>query len=578
MKFKLLLLFIVIAVCNEAFADSIVERRVQPRQSAIQSSNMVFSDSALRQNDNIYNKAVNELQKKISDDPNNYILYVSLIDLYIKTKQNDKAFEELVFLNNLAKKNKLDSAVLKSVSELVHSLENGSRYYKNNDILINIAMMNLILQEYSKAENCLINAPNSKLFTPAYKELFDTSANYRAAIALADKILLRNPSDVKLRKLKTNYLLQLNNKEEARKELTALVSIVPQDLDVKYDLYNLLVEQNKQEKDILKVIYPGKNTDYEKAYSELAEVLLKHNDIQSAKMFADKLIEKYPDNVNGYIMLSEIYRREGNLKDSYDVLRVVRDKADDNESVSKYNVLLAKLSDEPVKEADSLMNNGLYSQALTVLESANPENLYVILGMARANYFLNKKQKTFELLNKAMTLYPENSDVFYYFAYIFYKENDIESSRNYLSKALKITPGHKYSLQLEDALNKADSDKLVNQIISSFESQNYTEAMRLIDEALKINKKDSLLYYYKGLTYIAQNNYSASTAPLYKAVDLDKNNIPAYFYLGLAFDNLSEYENALSYYKKFINLLPKDDYGESEKLKYAQSRIEKLSK
>ena len=102
--------------------------------------------------------------------------------------------------------------------------------------------------------------------------------------------------------------------------------------------------------------------------------------------------------------------------------------------------------------------------------------------------------------------------------------------------------------------------------------------MRLINEALKINKKDSGLYYYQGLTYIAMNNYAAATAPLYKAIELDKNNNLAYFYLGLAFDNLSEPDNALAYYRKFIELLPKDDYGESEKLNYAKSRIEKLSK
>ena len=74
------------------------------------------------------------------------------------------------------------------------------------------------------------------------------------------------------------------------------------------------------------------------------------------------------------------------------------------------------------------------------------------------------------------------------------------------------------------------------------------------------------------------NNYASATAPLYKSIDLDKTNTLAYFYLALSFDNLSEPENALSYYQKFIQLLPKDELGESEKLNYAKARIEKLSK
>ena len=290
------------------------------------------------------------------------------------------------------------------------------------------------------------------------------------------------------------------------------------------------------------------------------------------------IAQKYPQNSDGYILLTEISLKEGNLKEAYETLKLCRDKVDSNEAVAKYNVLLAKLSDEPIKEADSLMNNGLYSEALNVLQAASQENLYVILGQARANYFLDNKQLAYEYLNKAMSLYPNNADVFYYFAYILYSDGDIESSRKYLDQAFKVNPEHGYSLKLLDVINNADSKKYYNQIISSFESQNYSETMRLINEAISINPKDFALYYYQGLTYIALNNYAAATAPLYKALELDNTNIIAYFYLGLAFDNLSEPENALVYYKKFIELFPADNLGENEKLNYAKTRIEKLSK
>lgn len=576
MKFKVLGLFVLFFFGCSSFSDTGIERRIKPSRSAIQSTNMVFSNSAIKENYGTYNSAIVELQNRLEKTPNDYIIYTSLIDLYIKTKQYDKAYEELVFMNNLAKKNKLNSSVLNALSDVYKNHSTTGRYYRTSDIPVILAMMNLILQNNSQAESYLMMAQNSKLFTSAYKEIFDTTANYPQAIALADKILAVNSSNSQLRKLKAFYLSQLNRKEEAIKEYSKVIASGVSDEDTKYELYNLMVASNKQEKDIMKALYPADTTAYEKPYSELANILLEKNDVQFAKYYAEKLVKKFPENANGYILLSEIYRREGKLKESYDVLKVVRDKADDNEAIAQYNVLLAKLSDEPVKEADSLMNNGLYSQALSVLESANPENLYVILGMARANYFLNNKQLALELLNKAMSLYPNNADVFYYFAYIFYKENDIESSRNYIAKALKINSNHAFSKQLLDVLNKVDSDKYVNQIISSFEAQNYNEAMRLINEALEINTKDSALHYYKGLTYIAMNNYASSTAPLYKAIEMDKNNIPAYFYLGLAFDNLEEKNNALSYYKKFIKLLPADDYGESEKLNYAKTRIEKL--
>ena len=583
MKIKLLGLVVILSFFNVAFADSVIEKRTIPRRSAIQSTNMVFTSSSERPVYNVYNSAIKEIQNKISQNPNDYSYYVALIELYIKSNQNKQAYEELVFLNNLAMKNKLSTKDIKSVDELRTTLSKSVRYERNLFWLyINLAMTNLIMQDSESAIQCIVSASrnisDAKVLVDALGKVFDFTGDYNSAIQTIDKILLANPSNIELRKHKANYLVQIGKTEDAVKEMVQVLLIQPNDNDTKYSMLKLLTSQSASEKDILKKLYPNKVVDYQNAYFDIAELFMQNNDLNNAKEYAAKLVKKYPENANGYILLSEIYKKEGNLKDSMEALSYVRDKADNNEQISKYNVLLAKLSDQPTKEADSLMNNGLYAQALNVLESSDQNNLYVILGMARANYFLENKQTSFELLNKAMSLYPNNPDVFYYFAYILFNEGDIESSRNYLSQAFKVNPNHQFSLHLLDVLNKFDSDKYVTQIISAFDAQNYEESMRLINEALSINKKDSGLYYYQGLTYIAMNNYAAATAPLYKAIDLDKKNTLAYFYLGLSFDNLSEPDNALAYYRKFIELLPSDDYGESEKLNYAKSRIEKLSK
>ena len=525
MKIKIFGLVIILSFFNVAFADSVIEKRTMPRRSAIQSTNMIFTSSPEKPIYNVYSSAIKEIQDKISQNPNDYSYNVALVSLYIKANQHKQAYEELVFLNNLAMKNKLSSKDIKAVDELRTMLSKSVRYERNWFWLyINLAMTNLIMQDSEAAKQCIISASRNMtdagIFIDALAKVFDFTGDYNSAIETIDKILLSNPSNIDLRKHKANYLVQIGKTEEAIKEMVQVLLIQPNDSDTKYSMLKLLTMKGAEEKDILRKLYPNQAVDYQKAYLEIAELFMKNNELKKAKEYAAKLVKKYPENANGYILLSEIYKKEGNLKDSIEALAYVRDKADNNEQISRYNVLLAKLSDQPVKEADSLMNNGLYAQALNVLESSDQNNLYVILGMARANYFLDNKQAAFELLNKSMSLYPNNPDVFYYFAYIFYKEGDIESARNYTNQALKINPEHSFSKQLVDVLNKADSDKYVNQIISSFEAQNYDESMRLINEALKINKKDSGLYYYQGLTYIAMNNYAAATAPLYKAIVL----------------------------------------------------------
>lgn len=581
MKLKACFLSIVFFVGGCSLADAIINRGYYS-SGTTQPTSIIYTNVNSNLNNESYISAIEEIKDKISKTPNDYVLYVSLIDMYLKTKQYDKAYEKLVFLNNLALNNKIDSSVKSALNTTYNDFKKYSKYEKNKSLCyIDMAMIMLVLSNNQQAEDLISLASDfsfseSKLLIDAFKTVFSTTQNTDKAILIAEKILVKNPMNTDVRKLKASYFLQTNNIEEAIKEYSIIVELIPSDLDSKYFLYKLLKSKNSSEKDIIKALYKSDKPDYEQVYNEMAQMLLNNSDYSGAKYYINLLIEKYPDNANGYILLSDICRKEGKLKESYEALNKLREKADSNEAIAKYNVLLAKLSDEPVKEANSLIATGLYQQAIEVLEGANQESLYVILTQSRAYYLLKNKQKTFELLNKAMSLYPDNTDVYCAFGYIYLKEKDIESARKYVNRSLSLNQNNKTAIDLLDMVNKAEADKSINQIISSFEAQNYTETMRLIDNALKINPKDPVLYYYKALTYISLNNYAASTALLYKSIELDKNNIPAYFYLGLAFDNLSEPENALMYYQKFIQLLPADDYGESEKLEYAKNRVSKL--
>lgn len=574
------LIFVLIISCSYSYASNIVKSYSTDGRSAIQSSDYLKSRTT-KNTISDYEAVYSELTSKIEQNPQNYVLYTDLIEFFIKNGKYEQAFEELDFLNNISAQGKLNSVSLNNLKSLKQLILKNVRYSQHKSSLyLNLAMVNLILNDISAAENAMIYAArkieNSDLFVATVNSVYNTTKNYEAGIVLTDNVLLQSPDNIPLRKLKALYLTQTENTDKASEEYIKILALNPDDKESIYNLYNILSSQKLTDKNLLKKMFSNKSAG-EQNYYNLAEVLFEHNDIQGAQNYARQLIEKYPDNASGYLLLCEIYRKQGDLKEAYEVLQKARDKADDGQTVAKYNILLAKLSDQPVKEAYSLMNNNMYEQALSVLQSADSENLYVILGMARANYFLDNKQTAFELLNKAMSFYPQNADVMYYFAFCFFMEKDYESARKYVNETLRLEPQHSYGLKLLDTLNKAESDKFMNDISSAFERQDYEAAMNFVDSAMNIYDKDATLYYYKALIYIAMNNYAAATAPLYKSLDLNEKNILCYFYLGIAFDNLSEKENALENYKKFVEKLPADDYGESEKLEYAKTRIEKLS-
>ena len=316
----------------------------------------------------------------------------------------------------------------------------------------------------------------------------------------------------------------------------------------------------------------------EKAYASAAELLLKNGDFEAAKEYASILAEKYRRKAEGYIISAEIYDKEGKLKEAYTSLLSAAARIITPEYTEKYNVLLSKLSDTPVKEAEKLIEEGSYAQALEILDKAGPDSLYVILAQAKAHYLSGNKQKSFELLNKAMSLYADNSDVYSTFSFIYFKEKDIETAKNYAVRSVQLNPDNETANNLLDMINKSIYEKNFLLILDAMEAQNYIEAMRIINDTLEINSDAADLYYYKALVYIALNNYAAASASLYKCIELDSGYTDAYFYMGASFDNLGEYENAVIYYKKFIDLLKNNEKNRAERIKYAQNRILKLEK
>lgn len=583
MKIKVcLLLGLLYSIGTCVYADAIVNRRFPAKRTAIQSSTY-----DLRQlehssyNTELLKPAINELKGKIKNNPTDYSLTVNLADLYLNAGEYEKTFDELVYLYKLNNQNKLNTNVKNELKILYNTKKNNLRYEKYKSLLYsNLSILALISDNRNEAENYAIQAAsigsNSDIITNAIEIVFDNSNSTQLGIDACNRIINKNPNSYSAIKLKATLLKNSNNIDEAIKEYVTVIGLNPKDNETKYELYKILETRNVPQKDIVGIIYSARPIKNETALYDLANILLANDDVSGAKYYANILAKNSPDKAKGYMLLSEIYRREGKLKESYEALSESKDKVNDNEEVKDYNVQLAKLSNNPVEEALSLMKSGLWEQANDVIKTANQNDLKVLLLSASINYALKNKQIAFDFVNKAMSLYPENIDVYLNFAGFYTEEKDFDTARKYLKQAEKIDKDYENIINVRNFINYSEAKTYLPKITAAFDMENYEEAEKLVDEALKLSTEIAEIQFYKGLLQITSHNYATSTAYLYKCIELDKNYYAAYFFLAVAFDNLSEQENALINYQKYVDIVPKDLYDETEKINFAKARIEKL--
>lgn len=590
MKLKTCILLLIFVFGYESLANAIVDRSNFSNNSSISKSSIVRS--SIYENDEItqdYGIIIEDLLEKIQATPDNYSLYIQLIDAYIKSQNYHEALDKLMFLVEEKSENKLSEENKQEINQLYHNIAEYSKYKKNkSSIFVNLGALALLNDDYPTAEkyikNSIRNITDQYLVLLGINYIYSVTENYNEAISACNLLASLNKSNVNsIKKLKIYYFIKDDNLNAALIEYKELClkgdDIGPK---LKYELFKTMSKNNFSEKKIAETLFSQYGKDINKSYYALYNLLLEEGDNEYSSIYAKIIKKEFPDSLTAKFFDIENMINNNKKKEAFDALNSIRAKITTEQDITTFNRLLLLLSKDPIFESVNLINKGYYKQALDILNSGNIIETEIILSLkARCCMELGRMQEAIEYLNKAYAYNQNTLLVNLQFGYYYFYNSDYITSRKYSERALQLAISDEekdLAYKLIDKLNEIESGVYINQIISAFDSQNYKESMRLTDEALAIDPKSSILYYYKGINYIAQNNYAASTAALYKAIELDENNALAYYYLGIAFDNLSEQKNALSCYENFIKLLPQDEYQENEKVEYAKNRIQKIKR
>lgn len=83
----------------------------------------------------------------------------------------------------------------------------------------------------------------------------------------------------------------------------------------------------------------------------------------------------------------------------------------------------------------------------------------------------------------------------------------------------------------------------------ALEAQEYENAEKLFEEALKLDKKNTNFYLHLGISQQKATKYKKSITSFKQAIKNDEKNVRAYIHKGISLDSLEKYQEA---YKEYI--------------------------
>ncbi len=122
------------------------------------------------------------------------------------------------------------------------------------------------------------------------------------------------------------------------------------------------------------------------------------------------------------------------------------------------------------------------------------------------------------------------------------------------------------------------SNAHVNMGIIYLRNHSLNEAENSFQYALKINPDNIYALNHLGILYRQQGKFSAAKKAYKKAIDIDSNYAYAHLNLGILFDlYLYDFTNAIEQYKKYQDILGKDDKQVNKWIIDLERRLKKSS-
>lgn len=185
--------------------------------------------------------------------------------------------------------------------------------------------------------------------------------------------------------------------------------------------------------------------------------------------------------------------------------------------------------------------------------------------------------KSIEELNRAILNRPNNSNLYYQRASLYFEKKDWEAATGDLQRSIKLdssnaksyillgdvyftnnkTSQTKSVLELCVKKNPRNTDALLKLAELHFYVRKYQESIGFIDKALKIDQYLAKAYFFKGLNFKEMGDTAKAISSMQTAVEQDQQHYNAFIELGLL-HAAKKNPLAFQYYDNALRIKPKD--------------------
>ena len=400
-----------------------------------------------------YTKALGYFMHALETNPDNPTIHYKIGEIYLKNEEYEKAEEYAVRALQLSKENKYYFLLVGQV------YNKQSRYTEAAEI-------------YEE----MINTIDS-----SREYLFDLASIYLYGNQLDKAIATYNRAEKSFGKLpeityaKQKVYLKQNNLEKAVQEGKELVES-----------------------------YPGEGS----YVINLAQILISNNKYDEAIKYLEAMDEDNPSYSNSRLLLSDIYRKNGESEKSRNNLKIVFENAELNIE-TKIQLLAGFISQLPDKDVEEFT-----AELAEKLEKSHPDeaNTYSIYG----DFLLKtgKKKEAIKKYLKALELDNSNFNVWLNILQIEWELNNIDGLLAHSEAALEIFPNQAIIYFYNGTSKVVKKD--------------YEQAAEILEYGKRLAKKDNNLTGafngQLGEAYSALKEYEKSDAAFEAALEHDPNN------------------------------------------------------